>query len=85
MARKQQTVVVEDMVVSKSCPGGRHIFTGGKSVLELPFTVSFMCEGDFTVHVDHRQVVVRKIDKSTISPEDTDEARAIADAYHDFP
>lgn len=85
MARKQQTVVTEDMIVSESCPGGRHIFTGGKSVLKLPFTISFMCEGDFTVHVDHGQVIVRKVDTPVISKEDTEEAQVIADAYHDFP
>lgn len=34
---KTEKIVKEDMVVSKNCPGGKHIFTGGKSVLELPF------------------------------------------------
>lgn len=61
MSYRQKQEVKEDMVVSKSSPGGRHIFTGGESVLQLPFTISFKDTGDYTVHIDHGQVSVNKI------------------------
>lgn len=53
--------VKEDMIVSKTSPIGKKIFTGGESVLQLPFTVSFMDEGEYKVHVSNSQVVVKKI------------------------
>lgn len=62
MGYRTKREVTEDMKVSKSCPGGRHIFTGGASVLELPFTVSFMDKGDYAVHIDDGQVIVKKIE-----------------------
>lgn len=58
--RKQKTEVIEDMVVTKNCPGGRKIFTGGESVMEFPFTISFMCEGDYKVSIREGQVWVRE-------------------------
>lgn len=58
--RKQKTEVIEDMVVTKNCLGGRKIFTGGESVMEFPFTISFMCEGDYKVSIREGQVWVRE-------------------------
>ena len=58
--RKQKTEVIEDMVVTKNCPGGRKIFTGGESVMEFPFTISFMCEGNYKVSIREGQVWVRE-------------------------
>ena len=58
---KTEKTVKEDMIVSKSSPGGKRIFTGGKSVLQLPFTVSFMDEGEYKVRVSNSQVVVEKV------------------------
>lgn len=58
--RKQKTEVIEDMVVTKNCPGGRKIFTGRESVMEFPFTISFMCEGDYKVSIREGQVWVRE-------------------------
>lgn len=58
--RKQKTEVIEDMVVTKNCPGGRKIFTGGESIMEFPFTISFMCEGDYKVSIREGQVWVRE-------------------------
>lgn len=58
---KTEKIVKEDMIVSKSSPGGKRIFTGGESVLQLPFTVSFMDEGEYKVRVSNSQVVVEKI------------------------
>ena len=58
--RKQKTEVIEDMVVTKNCPGGRKIFTGGESILEFPFTISFMCEGDYKVSIREGQIWVRE-------------------------
>ena len=57
---KQKTEVIEDMVITKSSPGGRKIYTGGESVLQFPFTISFMCEGDYKVSIRNRQVIVRE-------------------------
>lgn len=59
---KTERVVKEDMVVSKSSPGGKRIFTGGESVLQLPFTVSFMDKGEYKVRISDGQAVVEKID-----------------------
>ena len=50
------------MVVSKNCPGITKIFTGGKCILEFPFTVSFMDEGEYRVQISGGRVVVNKID-----------------------
>ncbi len=58
---KTEKIVKEDMVVSKSCPGGKHIFTGGKSVLELPFTISFMDKGEYKISISDAQVNVSKL------------------------
>lgn len=58
---KTEKIVQEDMVVSKSCPGGKHIFTGGKSVLELPFTISFMDKGEYKILISDTQVNVSKL------------------------
>lgn len=58
--RKQKTEVIEDMVITKTCSGGRKIFTGGESVLQYPFTISFMCEGDYKVSIRDGQVWVRE-------------------------
>ena len=63
MSYETEKRVREDMKVTKSCPGGRHIFTGGASVLKFPFTISFMCEGDYTIHIDKGQVIVNKVEK----------------------
>lgn len=59
---KTEKIVKEDMVVSKNCPSGTKIFTGGKSILEFPFTVSFMNEGEYRVKISESRVVVKKID-----------------------
>lgn len=59
---KTEKIVKEDMIVSKSCPGGKRIFTGGESILQLPFTISFMDEGEYKVLVCNSRVVVEKID-----------------------
>ena len=58
--RKQRTEVIEDMVVTETCSGGRKIYTGGESVLTFPFTVSFMCEGNYKVSIRDGEVWVRK-------------------------
>ena len=57
---KTQKIVIEDMTVSDNCPGERQTFTGGKSKLELPFTISFLSTGNYNVHIDEGQVVVTK-------------------------
>jgi len=57
---KQRTEVIEDMTVTETCPGGRKIYTGGKSVLQPPFTISFMCKGDYKVSIRDGEVVVTK-------------------------
>ena len=59
---KTDKIVKEDMVVSKNCPGGTKIFTGGKSILEFPFTVSFMDEGEYRIQISGARVVIEKID-----------------------
>lgn len=59
--RKQQEIVVEDMVISESCPSARRIFTGGKSVLELPFTISFNAKGNYNVRISEDRVMVEKV------------------------
>ena len=59
---KTEKVVKEDMIVSNSNPGGKLIFTGGKSVLQLPFTISFMDKGEYKVHIGDSQIIVEKID-----------------------
>ena len=58
---KTEKIVKEDMIVSKSSPGGKLIFTGGESVLQLPFTVSFMDKGEYKVRVSDSCIVVEKI------------------------
>lgn len=58
--RKQKTEVIEDMVITKSCPGGRKIFTDITRGLEYPFTISFMCEGDYKVSIRNGEVWVRE-------------------------
>ena len=58
--RKQKTEVIEDMVITETCPGGRKIYTGCKSVLQLPFTISFMCKGDYNVSIRDGEIVVTK-------------------------
>lgn len=55
-------IVKEDMIVSKSSPGGRIIFTGGESVLQWPFTISFMDEGEYKVRIRNSEVFVNKVD-----------------------
>ena len=57
---KQKTEVIEDMVVTETCSGGRKIYMGGKSVLQFPFTISFMCKGDYKVSIRDGEVFVRK-------------------------
>lgn len=59
---KTKKVVVEDVVIGKNCPKSTHCYTGGKSVLELPVTVSFLDEGKYTVYIDKGRVVVEKVD-----------------------
>ena len=59
---KTEKIVMEDMVISKNCPGKTKIFTGGKSILEFPFTVSFIDEGEYRVQISGSRVVVNKID-----------------------
>lgn len=59
---KTEKIVKEDMIISKSCPGGKKIFTGGESILQLPFTISFMDKGKYKVRISNSQVVVEKID-----------------------
>lgn len=58
---KPTTKVIEDMRITKSCPGGRHIFTGGESVFQPPFTISFFEPGNYRVSVSEGQVRVDKI------------------------
>ena len=58
---KTEKIVKEDMIISKSCPGDKKIFTGGESMLQLPFTISFMDKGEYKVRVSNSQVVVEKI------------------------
>lgn len=58
---KTEKIVKEDMIVSKNCPGGKRIFTGGESILQLPFTISFMDKGEYKVRVSNSEVVVEKI------------------------
>lgn len=60
---KQKNEVIEDMVVTQNCPGGRKIFTGGESVLNFPFTISFMCEGNYKVSIRNGEVRVEREDK----------------------
>ena len=58
---KTEKKVIEDMIVSESCPGGKHIFTGGESKLELPYTISFKSEGEYKVCINSGRVTVEKI------------------------
>lgn len=58
---RTEKVIKEDMVITKNSPGGRKIFTGGESQLELPFTVSFMEKGDYRVSITDGQVSINKI------------------------
>lgn len=64
MGYVQERKVIEDMVVSDTSPGGKKIFTGGASELELPFTISFKSEGDYTVHISKGNVTVNKVEKA---------------------
>lgn len=48
------------MVIHKNQPSAKHLFTGGKSVLELPFTISFMEPGTYEVCIKESRVVVTK-------------------------
>lgn len=57
---KTEKIVKEDMIVTKNSPGCKHIFTGGKSILELPFTISFMDKGEYEVFITDGQVNVTK-------------------------
>lgn len=59
---KTEKIIKEDMVVGKNSPGSTKIFTGGKSTLEFPFTVSFMDEGEYKVQICKGKVVVNKVD-----------------------
>lgn len=58
---KPTTEVIEDMRITKNSPGGRHIFTGGTSVFQPPFTISFFEPGNYRVSVSEGQVRVDKI------------------------
>ena len=58
---KTEKKVIEDMIVSESCPGGKHIFTGGESVLHLPFTISFADTGEYRVRINNGSVTVNKV------------------------
>ncbi len=55
-------ITKEDMIVSKSSPGGKIIFTGGESVFQRPFTISFMDEGEYKVRISNSEVFVNKVD-----------------------
>ena len=57
---KPEQRVIEDMIVSKNSSGEKRIFTGGESVLKLPFTISFMDEGDYVIHISKGHVTVNK-------------------------
>lgn len=57
---KTEKIVKEDMIVSNNRPGGKRIFTGGISNLELPFTISFMDKGKYEVFISDAQVSVIK-------------------------
>lgn len=58
---KQERIVIEDMNVGNKCTKITKHLTGGKSVLKLPFTVSFMDKGDYKIHIDSGKVIVEKI------------------------
>lgn len=57
--RKIKTEVIEDVVISENCPSAKKFYTGGESKLEFPFTISFMCEGDYKVSIRNGCVYVR--------------------------
>lgn len=60
---KQKNEVIEDMVITKNCPSRRKIFTGGESVLQFPFTISFMCEGNYKISIRNGEVFVGREDE----------------------
>lgn len=58
---KTEKKVIEDMIVSGSCLEQKHTFTGGKNKLELPYTISFLSEGEYRVSIDSGTVNVTKV------------------------
>lgn len=58
---KTQNVVVEDVVIGKHNGTIRNIFTGGKSELKLPVTVSFLDKGKYTVKITEDEIVVERL------------------------
>ena len=60
---KEQKVVVEDVIVGKNCGIQQHLFTGGKSTLQLPVTVSFTDTGKYTVNISERGIIISRIEE----------------------